>query len=76
MCEDDEYFPGCLWLNPKHNYNELCSTNFWILLNQRMRRLDPDNAHYADEIENSIYNVLLAAQVGILILENCILHAE
>jgi len=64
MCEFDNYYPGCLWLDPKHNYNELCSTNFWILLNQRMRRLDPDNAHYADEIENSIYNVLLAAQVG------------
>lgn len=64
MCEDDNYYPGCLWLSPEHNYNELCSTNFWILLNQRMRRLDPDNAHYADEIENSIYNVLLASQVG------------
>ena len=64
MCEMDDYYPGCLWLSPKHNYNELCSTNFWILLNQRMRRLDPDNAHYADEIENSVYNVLLAAQVG------------
>lgn len=64
MCEFDNYYPGCLWLSPEHNYNELCSTNFWVLLNQRMRRLDPDNAHYADEIENSIYNVLLAAQVG------------
>ncbi|MBQ1986211.1 MAG: glycoside hydrolase family 127 protein, partial [Clostridia bacterium] len=64
MCEMDDYYPGCLWLSPKHNYNELCSTNFWILLNQRMHRLDPDNAHYADEIENSVYNVLLASQVG------------
>ena len=64
MCEDDRYYPGCLWLDPGHNYNELCSTNFWVLLNQRMRRLDPDNAHYADEIENSLYNVLLGAQVG------------
>ena len=64
MCEMDKYYPGCLWLSPDHNYNELCSTNFWILINQRMRRLDPDNAHYADEIENSIYNVLLASQVG------------
>ncbi len=64
MCEFDKYYPGCLWLSPNHHYNELCSTNFWILLNQRMHRLDPDNAHYADEIENSIYNVLLAAQVG------------
>jgi DUF1680 family protein len=63
MCEYDTYYPGCLWLNPKHAYNELCSTNFWILLNQRMHCLEPDNAHYADEIENSIYNVLLASQV-------------
>lgn len=64
MCEFDTYYPGCLWLSPQHAYNELCSTNFWILLNQRMHRLEPDNAHYADEIENSVYNVLMAAQVG------------
>ena len=64
MCEFDTYYPGCNWLSPKHNYNELCSTNFWVLLNQRMHRLEPDNAHYVDEMENSLYNVLLAAQVG------------
>lgn len=64
MCENDNYFPGCNWLSPMHNYNELCSTNFWVLLNQRMHRLEPDNAHYVDEMENSLYNVLLAAQVG------------
>jgi len=64
MCESDRYYPGCNWLSPKHNYNELCSTNFWVLLNQRMHRLEPDNTHYVDEIENSLYNVLLAAQVG------------
>ena len=29
-----------------------------------MHRLEPDNAHYVDEMENSLYNVLLAAQVG------------
>lgn len=64
MCEGDTYYPGCNWLGMKHSYNELCSTNFWILLNQRMHLLEPDNSHYADEIENSLYNVLLAAQVG------------
>ncbi|MDD3334193.1 MAG: glycoside hydrolase family 127 protein [Eubacteriales bacterium] len=64
MCENDTFYPGCLWLSPEHHYNELCSTNFWVLLNQRMQRLEPDNAHYADEMENSLYNVLLAAQVG------------
>ncbi len=64
MCEFDHYYPGCYWLDPKRRYNELCSTSFWILLNQRMHRLFPDEAHYVDEIENSIYNVLFASQVG------------
>lgn len=64
MCENDTFYPGCNWLSPSHQYNELCSTNFWVLLNQRMHRLEPDNAHYVDEMENSLYNVLLAAQVG------------
>ena len=64
MCEFDRYWPGCNWLDPSHNYNELCSTNFWVLLNQRMHRLEPDDAHYVDEMENSIYNVLFASQVG------------
>ena len=64
MCEFDSYYPGCNWLDPKHHYNELCSTNFWVLLNQRMHRLEPENAHYVDEMENSIYNVLFASQVG------------
>ena len=63
MCENDRYWPGCNWLDPSHNYNELCSTNFWVLLNQRMHRLFPDDTHYVDEMENSLYNVLLAAQV-------------
>jgi len=64
MCEFDEYWPGCNWLSMNHSYNELCSTNFWILLNQRMHLLEPDNSHYTDEIENSVYNVLFASQVG------------
>ena len=64
MCEFDTYWPGCNWLSPNHSYNELCSTNFWVLINQRMHRLEPDDAHYVDEMENSIYNVLMASQVG------------
>lgn len=64
MCEFDTYYPGCNWLSPNRNYNELCSTNFWVLLNQRLHLLEPGNAHYVDEIENSLYNVLLASQVG------------
>lgn len=63
MCEFDTYWPGCNWLSMNHNYNELCSTNFWMLLNQRMHLLEPNVSHYVDEIENSLYNVLLASQV-------------
>ena len=64
MCEFDTYWPGCNHLSMTHSYNELCSTNFWVLLNQRMQLLEPDNSHWADEMEESLYNVLLAAQVG------------
>jgi DUF1680 family protein len=64
MCEHDEFWPGCNWLSPGRHYNELCSTNFWVLLNQRMHLLEPDNAHYVDEMETSLYNILFASQVG------------
>lgn len=65
MCEGnvENYYPGCNLLDPKTNYNELCCTTFWILLNQRMHLLEPDNVHYTDQIEQSIYNVLIASQV-------------
>ena len=64
MCEQDVFWPGCNWLSTDHHYNELCSTNFWILLNQRLHRLEPEDTHYVDVIENSLYNVLLGAQVA------------
>lgn len=63
MCEDDTFWPGCSWLSPGHHYNELCSINFWGLLNQRLHRLEPDHPHDVDEMETSLYNVLLAARV-------------
>lgn len=63
MCEFDNHYPGCNFLAPHHHYNELCSTTFWILLHQRLQLLEPDDAHHADEIENSVYNMLAAAQV-------------
>lgn len=65
MCEaaGDPQYPGCNFVNPRHSYNELCCSTFWILLNQRMSLLEPDNAHYYDQIEESVYNMLAAAQV-------------
>lgn len=39
---------------------ETCGSAFWILLNQRLHLLDPEEEKYITEIEKSIYNVLLA----------------
>jgi len=63
MCEGmTTNYPGCYWLNPKNNYNELCCTSFWLYLNQRLHRLFPDEEKYVAEIEKSIYNIAIANQ--------------
>jgi uncharacterized protein len=62
--ENTEIVPGCYWLDPLHKYNELCCSAHWIYLNQRYHRLYPDVAAYVDEIEKSLYNVVIANQVG------------
>ena len=46
------------------NTGELCGSSFWLKLNQRFHRLEPDNETYVSEMERSIYNVGLAAQVA------------
>lgn len=43
---------------------ETCGSAFWILLNQRLHLLYPQEEKYVAEIEKSIYNVLLANQAG------------
>ncbi len=62
--ENTEIYPGCNWLDPAHKYNELCCTAHWIYLNQRYHRLFPDVEKYVGEIEQSIYNVVVANQIG------------
>jgi DUF1680 family protein len=44
---------------------ETCGNAFWMLLNQRLHLLAPDEEKYVTEIEKSIYNVLLANQAGV-----------
>ena len=61
--ENTDILPGCYWLDPVHKYNELCCSAHWIYLNQRYHRLYPDVAAYVDEIEKSLYNVVIANQV-------------
>jgi DUF1680 family protein len=62
--ENTEIDPGCYWLDPVHKYNELCCSAHWIYLNQRYHRLYPDMENYTAEIEKSIYNIVVANQVG------------
>jgi uncharacterized protein len=43
---------------------ELCGNAFWAFLNQRFQMLYPEQEKYANEIEESIYNVAMANQAG------------
>jgi DUF1680 family protein len=62
ICESD---PGTF---PPKSYHlgshtgETCGSIFWADFNHRFLQLFPSEAKYADEIENVIYNVILASQ--------------
>ncbi len=63
ICEGTDLYP------PKSYYlhrstGELCGSVFWAFLNQRFHLLSPEQEIYVTEIEKSIYNVLIANQVG------------
>ena len=63
ICEGTDLYP------PKSYYlhrstGELCGSVFWTFLNQRFHLLNPEAEKYVAEIEKSIYNNLIANQVG------------
>ncbi|MDP3003231.1 MAG: glycoside hydrolase family 127 protein [Bacteroidales bacterium] len=63
ICEGTDLYP------PKSYYlhrstGELCGSVFWSYLNQRFHLLNPEEEKYVAEIEKSIYNNLIANQVG------------
>jgi uncharacterized protein len=63
ICEGTDLYP------PKSYYlhrstGELCGSVFWAFLNQRFHLLNPEEEKYVTEIEKSIYNNLIANQVG------------
>ena len=62
--EHTDIAPGCLWLDPIHKYNELCCSAHWLYLNQRYHRLYPEEEKYVGEIEKTLYNIVIANQVG------------
>jgi uncharacterized protein len=63
ICEGtDLHPPKSYYLH--RNTGELCGSVFWSFLNQRFHLLNPEEEKYVAEIEKSIFNNLIANQVG------------
>jgi Uncharacterized protein conserved in bacteria len=63
ICEGtDLYAPKSYYLH--RSTGELCGSVFWSFLSQRFHLLNPEEEKYVAEIEKSIYNNLIANQVG------------
>lgn len=52
--------PKCQVSKVCHSTGELCGNAFWILLNQRLHRLRPQQEAYAMEIERSLLNAVIS----------------
>lgn len=63
ICEDTKLYPPKSYFLHRST-GELCGSVFWAFLNQRFHLLNPKEEKYVTEIEKSIYNVLIANQVG------------
>lgn len=67
--EKNPLTPGSRYFRKTHEgkpstYNELCASAFWLQLHQRLHRLFPENESYVFEIEQSLFNVVVANQNG------------
>ncbi len=51
-----------IYKNNKYTYNELCTSAFWLQLNQRLHRMFPLKEQYVFEMEQSLYNIAIANQ--------------
>jgi DUF1680 family protein len=56
------YAPKSYYLH--RECGELCGNVFWTRFNQRFHHIYPDEEKYVSEMEKSIYNVIIANQVG------------
>lgn len=63
ICEGTDLYPPKSYFLHRST-GELCGSVFWAFLNQRFHLLNPEKEVYVTEIEKSIYNVLIANQVG------------
>jgi hypothetical protein len=66
ICENIQgaYPPDSCYLrvDREHHTGETCGSVFWAEINHRLLQLFPNEVRYADEIEQAIYNVILANQ--------------
>ncbi len=60
ICEGYAYPPKSAFVNLQNGEN--CGSSFWLSLNHGLHQLYPNEEKYANEIEKSIYNVLIANQ--------------
>jgi uncharacterized protein len=63
ICEGFDLYPPKSYALHKST-GELCGSVFWAFLNQRFHLLNPKEEKYVTEIEKSIYNNLIANQLG------------
>jgi len=62
ICESDgPYPPKSHYITTGHS-GELCGSVFWVNVNSKLLHLYPNEEKYAAEIEESIYNVVIANQ--------------
>lgn len=62
ICEGPVYLPGNYTLDTGHGVYENCGNVFWAELNSRLLEIFPDEEKYAAQIEQCLYNMLLASQ--------------
>lgn len=62
MESDEIYPPKSYYLDESKNIGETCGSVFWININSKLLQLFPTEEKYATEIEEAIFNVILAAQ--------------
>ena len=65
ICEGPagSYPPGSNFIGRDHHTGETCGSDFWISFNEQLAQFHPMDEKYVNEIEKSIYNVVIPAQV-------------
>jgi hypothetical protein len=64
ICEagPGSYPPGSYLLDGRNHTGETCGSIFWMDINHRLLRFFPDEARYADAMEETMVNVMQAVQ--------------